>query len=72
MSERVYICGQCHEGTIISITDQRFLDGTARGHTECDHCEARYGIWWDGGTVDLDELRYEQMLNPSNDFIIEP
>lgn len=57
-----YVHAEC--GTPIRYRD----DGDGRTTYVCEKCEVELGFFIDGGEVDLDAVRAEVNLNPSNDF----
>ena len=69
MSKVVYVvfCTACQAPMEIESVTDEWLDGKpVSGHFACSRCGKRYGVWMDGGTLDLDYVR--EHAEPSNDF----
>lgn len=70
MSETVYVfwCDACQSVMEITTVVDEYLDGKPiSGHFACSRCGKRYGVWLDGGELDLESVR-ESDLNANNDF----
>ncbi len=74
MSDTIYMifCDQCQEMTEIEVTSDEFLDGKAisGGHV-CARCGRSFGIWMDGGKLDLGLVR-ESVTHDDNNFEVFP
>ncbi len=64
--EWVFLCDDCG-GQIVGVPDRPIEDRCPGGRHICEDCGKQFGIWLDGGIIDLDEVR-GAVLNPDNRF----
>ncbi len=77
MSETFYVtyCTGCENVMELQSVTDEWLDGKAiSGRHVCSHCGKSYGVWIDGGTIDLGVVKegIHQNVNDFEVFTEEP